>query len=145
MSAYISVLASKLAWMLSRKQIKIFFIALLLLILSVGVLQQRIQMLLRKFDPLHLEAEKLLQLQKQYRLDTEHNLSIHNHSQLEDTAVKQLQTKQQNLSDIYSHNVLDIPRLSAMQQWPHGIRYVLTDGWTLTYRQAAPKPPFLIF
>ena len=76
-------------------------------------------MLLWKFDPLHLEAEKLLQLQKQYQLDTEHNLtqlSIHNHSQLEDTAVKQLQTQQQNLSDIYSHNVLDSPRLSAMQQ-----------------------------
>ena len=83
-------------------------------------------MLLWKFDPLHLEAEKLLQLQKQYQLDTEHNLtqlSIHNHSQLEDTAVKQLQTQQQNLSDIYSHNVLDSTRLSAMQQWPHGIRY----------------------
>ena len=127
MSVYISVLASKLAWMLSHKQLKIFFIALLLLILSVGILQQRIQMLLRKFDPpLHFEAEKLLQLQKQYQLDTEHNLtqlSIHNHSQLEDTAVKQLQTQQQNLSDIYSHNVLDSPRLSAMQQWPNGIRY----------------------
>ena len=126
MLVYISDLASKLAWMLSRKQLKIFLIALLLLILSVGLLQQRIQMLLRKFDPLHFEAGKLLQLQKQYQLDTEHNLtqlSVHNHSQLEDTALKQLQTKQQNLLDIYSHNVLDSPRLSAMQQWPHGIRY----------------------
>ena len=156
MSVYSRLLASKLAWMLTRKQFKIFFIALLLLIFSIGALQQRIQMLLRKSDPLHLEAQKLLQ--KQLQPDVEHNLtqlsfhshsqlSLHSHSQLEDTELKQPQTMQQNLLDNYSRNVfdtavkqlqtkqqnlldnnspstvLDSPRLSSVQQWPHGIRY----------------------
>ena len=83
-------------------------------------------MLFTKFDPLHLEAQKLLQ--KQLQLDAERNLtqlSVKNILQLEDNEVKQRQTNQQNLLDNYSHNILDSPQLSAVQQWPHGIKYAL--------------------
>ena len=127
MLAYSRLLAGKLALLLSRKKFQVFFIALLLLlILSFVTLQQRTQMLFTKFDPLHLEAQKLLQ--KQLQLDAEHNLtqlSVKNILQLEDNEVKQRQTNQQNLLDNYSHNILDSPQLSAVQQWPHGIKYAL--------------------
>ena len=62
------------------------------------------------------------------QLDAEHNLtqlSVKNILQLEDNEVKQRQTNQQNLLDNYSHNILDSPQLSAVQQWPHGIKYAL--------------------
>ena len=124
MLAYSRLLAGKLALLLSRKKFQVFFIALLLMFLSSVALQQRTQMLFTKFDPLHLEAQKLLQ--KQLQLDTEHNLtqlSLNNDLQLKDTEVKQPETNQQNLLDIDSHNILDSPQLSAVQQWPHGIRY----------------------
>ena len=125
MLAYSRLLAGKLALLLSRKKFQVFFIALLLfLILYFVTLQQRTQMLFTKFDPLHLEAQKLLQ--KQLQLDAEHNLtqlSVKNILQLKDTEVKQPETNQQNLLDIDSHNILDSPQLSAVQQWPHGIRY----------------------
>ena len=126
MLAYSRLLAGKLALLLSRKKFQVFFIALLLMFLSSVALQQRTQMLFTKFDPLHLEAQKLLQ--KQLELDAEHNLtqlSVKNILQLEDNEVKQRQTNQQNLLDIDSHNVLDSPQLSAVQQWPHGIKYAL--------------------
>ena len=126
MLAYSRLLAGKLALLLSRKKFQVFFIALLLMFLSSVALQQRTQMLFTKFDPLHLEAQKLLQ--KQLRLDAEHNLtqlSVKNILQLEDNEVKQRQTNQQNLLDNYSHNILDSPQLSAVQQWPHGIKYAL--------------------
>ena len=126
MLAYSRLLAGKLALLLSRKKFQVFFIALLLMFLSSVALQQRTQMLFTKFDPLHLEAQKLLQ--KQMQLDAEHNLtqlSVKNILQLEDNEVKQRQTNQQNLLDNYSHNILDSPQLSAVQQWPHGIKYAL--------------------
>lgn len=126
MLAYSRLLAGKLALLLSRKKFQVFFIALLLMFLSSVALQQRTQMLFTKFDPLHLEAQKLLQ--KQLQLDAEHNLtqlSVKNILQLEDNEVKQRQTNQQNLLDNYSHNILDSPQLSAVQQWPHGIKYAL--------------------
>ena len=126
MLAYSRLLAGKLAWLLSRKKFQVIFIALLLMFLSSVALQQRTQMLFTKFDPLHLEAQKLLQ--KQLQLDAEHNLtqlSVKNILQLEDNEVKQRQTNQQNLLDNYSHNILDSPQLSAVQQWPHGIKYAL--------------------
>ena len=126
MLAYSRLLAGKLALLLSRKKFQVFFIALLLMFLSSVALQQRTQMLFTKFDPLHLEAQKLLQ--KQLQLEAEHNLtqlSVKNILQLEDNEVKQRQTNQQNLLDNYSHNILDSPQLSAVQQWPHGIKYAL--------------------
>ena len=126
MLAYSRLLAGKLAWLLSRKKFQVFFIALLLMFLSSVALQQKTQMLFSKFDPLHLEARKLLQ--KRLQLDAEHNLtqlSVKNILQLEDNEVKQRQTNQQNLLDNYSHNILDSPQLSAVQQWPHGIKYAL--------------------
>ena len=126
MLAYSRLLAGKLALLLSRKKFQVFFIALLLMFLSSVALQQRTQMLFTKFDPLDLEAQKLLQ--KQLQLDAEHNLtqlSVKNILQLEDNEVKQRQTNQQNLLDNYSHNILDSPQLSAVQQWPHGIKYAL--------------------
>ena len=126
MLAYSRLLAGKLALLLSRKKFQVFFIALLLMFLSSVALQQRTQMLFTRFDPLHLEAQKLLQ--KQLQLEAEHNLtqlSVKNILQLEDNEVKQRQTNQQNLLDNYSHNILDSPQLSAVQQWPHGIKYAL--------------------
>ena len=126
MLAYSRLLAGKLALLLSRKKFQVFFIALLLMFLSSVALQQRTQMLFTKFDPLHLEAQKLWQ--NQLQLDAEHNLtqlSVKNILQLEDNEVKQRQTNQQNLLDNYSHNILDSPQLSAVQQWPHGIKYAL--------------------
>ena len=126
MLAYSRLLAGKLALLLSRKKFQVFFIALLLMFLSSVALQQRTQMLFTKFDPLHLEAQKLLQ--KQLQLDAEHNLtqlSVKNILQLEGNEVKPRQTNQQNLLDNYSHNILDSPQLSAVQQWPHGIKYAL--------------------
>ena len=140
MLPYSKLRPSKLGWLLTAgKQLQVFFA--LLLLLSIMVFQQRVQIHL-----FPLEA-----VQKPLQLNTEHNLTQlgeHNHPQQEDTVVKE----PQNLLDIYSHNIWDSPQMSAVQQWPHGIRYVLptqkvllTDGWTLTYRQAAPKPPFLIF
>ena len=122
MLAYSRLLAGKLALLLSRKKFQVFFIALLLMFLSSVALQQRTQMLFTKFDPLHLEAQKLLQKQLQHNLT---QLSVKNILQLEDNEVKQRQTNRQNLLDNYSHNILDSPQLSAVQQWPHGIKYAL--------------------
>ena len=69
------------------------------------------------FHPSHLEADyKLLQLDQ---LEGGQLSFKHNHLGQEDTAVKEAQ----NLLDIYSHGILDRPQMSAVQQWPHGIRY----------------------
>ena len=116
-----SRLRPKLTWLLTAgKQLQVFFA--LLLLLSIVVLQQRVQI-----HPLPLEGvQRLLQLQKPLQLNAEHNLTQlgeHNHLQQKDTLVKQ----PQDLLDIYSHNILDSPQMSAVQQWPHGIRYVLGD------------------
>ena len=121
MLLYSRLRPTKLALLLTAgKQLQVF--VALLLLLSIVVLQQRVQI-----QPLPLEAvQRLLQLQKALQLNAEHNLTQlgeHNHLQQEDTLVKQ----PQDLLDIYSHNILDSPQMSAVQQWPHGIRYVLGD------------------
>ena len=67
-------------------------------------------------------------------------LDEHNHLQQKDTLVKQ----PQDLLDIYSHNILDSPQMSAVQQWPHGIRYVLGDlfPWYPPKKLKYGKPRF---
>ena len=94
------------------KQIQLFFfLLLLLLLLSIAALRQSTQVPFLFQPASHLEASK--KLHKPLQLDPKE----------EDTVEKERQKKEQILANIYSHDNLDSPRMSSVQQWPHGIRY----------------------